>query len=69
MPIKFLLLWGGGCLGFLGRGGWKCQLNFYGHGAKRSFSSSRFTLDKLGSHQPLWLKLLSLVQKGKLARA
>ena len=30
MPIKFLLLGGG--LGFLGRGGWKCQFYLYGHG-------------------------------------
>ena len=30
MPIKFLLL--GGVLGFLEKGGWKCQFCFYGHG-------------------------------------
>ena len=33
MPIKFLLLGGGGgVLGFLRRGGWKCQFYFYGGG-------------------------------------
>ena len=31
MPIKFLLLGGGG-LGFFRRGGWKCQFYFYGRG-------------------------------------
>ena len=31
MPVKFLLLGGGGVLGFLGKGGWKCQYYFYGH--------------------------------------
>ena len=34
-----------------------------------SFFLRPSTLDKLGSHLPWWLKLLSFVQKGKLARA
>ena len=32
MPIKFLLLGGGGFGGFFRRGGWKCQFYFYGRG-------------------------------------
>ena len=38
MPIKFLLL--GGVLGFLGRGGWKCQFYFYGRGDLSDFCRS-----------------------------
>ena len=32
MPIKFLLLGGGGGMIFLLKGGWKCQFYFYGRG-------------------------------------
>ena len=37
MPIKYLLLGGGGLLGFLEGGGWKCQLHFYGRGDSSDF--------------------------------
>ena len=39
MPIKFVLLGGGGVLGFLGRGGWKCRFYFYGRGDFSDLSS------------------------------
>ena len=32
MPIKFLVLGGGGCSGFFFEGGWKCQFYVYGRG-------------------------------------
>ena len=41
MPIEFLLLGGGGGLGFFRKGGgWKCQFSFYGR-AWRFFPKSR----------------------------
>ena len=44
MPIKFLLLGGGGILGLLGRGGWKCQFYFYGRGDFSDLKAQRWTL-------------------------
>ena len=40
MPIKFLLLGGGG-RGFFGRGGWKCRFYFYGRGDFSDFMGYR----------------------------
>ena len=42
MPIKFLLLGGGGSvLGFFRGGGWKCQFYFYGRGDFSELSKIR----------------------------
>ena len=66
MPTKFLLLGGGGLLGFLGRGGggWKCQFFYWDFSDKSQYIKSRRALKsqsarKIAAESPLnLLKIL-----------
>ena len=71
MPIKFLLLGGGGGVGVSCKGGWKCQFYFYGRGDFSEIRTPTFRrfarIDSRESIRPNSLFLKHLARFARIA--